>query len=93
LRQKADIQRIVDFLNVCEKVDQYDFYCTTSVLKHEYAEPGFDPYKNVQLWFDDTDQLIVRAELWLPESANETAETDGYLSIRVHPDARWKGLE
>jgi mycothiol synthase len=90
---EADLEAIASFLNLCETVDQLGQFYTVSELRQEFTEPGFDPARHMRLWFDETEQLIGFAQMWMPQQTADGQEAEGYLWFRVHPKARGQGLE
>ncbi|MBI4784908.1 MAG: GNAT family N-acetyltransferase [Oscillatoriophycideae cyanobacterium NC_groundwater_1537_Pr4_S-0.65um_50_18] len=89
---EADLESIAHLLNICAKFDRIERYYSVSGLRAEYAEPGFDPVRDLRLWEDAEGQLIAIAELWVPEASSKP-ESSGWLMFHVHPHHRDRGLE
>jgi mycothiol synthase len=89
---EADLEPIAHLLNTCAKFDRIERYYSVSGLSAEYAEPGFDPVRDLRLWEDADGQLIAIAELWVPEVLGKS-EASGWLMFHVHPASRDCGLE
>lgn len=78
-----DLQAIVDFLNLCETVDQVEEGTSIAELQQEFSAPGFDVARDMQLWQDSEGYLIGYGEIWIPGASG-----DGFLRFHVHPDWR-----
>jgi len=89
---ETDLEPIAHLLNTCAKFDRIERYYSISGLSAEYAEPSFDPARNLRLWEDAEGQLIAIAELWVPEVSGKM-ESSGWLMFHVHPENRDRGLE
>jgi mycothiol synthase len=87
---EQDLQPIADMLNACEAVDQHDEGTSAQELRSEFTSPGFDPGRDIRLWQQADGKLVGFGQLWMPTSAENV---DGFLWMKVHPDARGIGLE
>ncbi len=80
-----DLDAIAHLINTCEEVDRLDQGTSISELQQEFNEPSLDVARDICLWEDAEGKLIGFAQL----SVSEPGEViDGWLSFRVHPDAR-----
>ena len=89
---ETDLQPIVDLLNACEAVDREDDYHTVAGLQLGLTSPNVDPDRDIRLWHNESGQLIAFGQVWLPDQFVDEV-VDGYLSFRVHPTVRHRGLE
>ncbi|MBE9224984.1 GNAT family N-acetyltransferase [Phormidium sp. LEGE 05292] len=87
---ETDLEAIANLLEACEAVDKLEQWTTVSELERDFNSPYFDKERDLQLWEDDTGQLIGFATLWHP-SVGEL--TDVRLGFRVHPQTRGGTLE
>ena len=87
---EVDLQPIADMLNDCEALDKLDEGISVGELRTEFAEPGFDPARDLCLWEDAGGQMIGFGQLTIH---TESEEPDGYLWFKVHPSARGEDLE
>jgi mycothiol synthase len=85
-----DLEAIADLINTCEEVDRLDQGTSISELQQEFNAPSFDRTRDIRLWEDANGKLIGFAQLWISEPAEVT---DGWLSFRVHPEARGGDVE
>lgn len=85
-----DLEAIADLINTCEAVDRLEQGTSISELQQEFNAPSFDRTRDIRLWEDAKGKLIVFARLWISEPAEVT---DGWLSFRVHPEARAGDVE
>jgi mycothiol synthase len=88
---ETDLQPIVDLLNACEAVDREDTYHTVEGLRLGLTSPNVEADRDLRLWHNENGQLIAFGQVWLP--AQMVDEADGYLWFRIHPTARYQGLE
>jgi mycothiol synthase len=89
-RSEADLADIADLYNACEVVDRFDRGISPAELQEDFADPDFDLAEDLRLWRDDHGALMAVGSLWhpLPEGS-----VQGCLSLKVHPDYRYQGLE
>ncbi|MEG3838751.1 GNAT family N-acetyltransferase [Microcoleus sp. herbarium14] len=87
---EIDLEPIAHLINTCEKVDRLDQGTSISELQQEFNEPSLDKARDIRLWEDANGKLIGFAQLWISEPGEVI---DGWLSFRVHPDARGGDLE
>ncbi|MGA7935158.1 MAG: GNAT family N-acetyltransferase [Kovacikia sp.] len=87
---ETDFQAISDLINACEAVDQLDQGTSVEELRRNFAAPGFDLDRDLQLWVNAQGQLIGYGSLRMPP-ADETQ--DGFLGLKVHPEVRNQGIE
>ena len=87
---ESDLEAIADLINTCKAVDPLDEGTSISELQQEFNAPSFDKARDIRLWEDANGKLIGFAPLWISESGEPI---DGWLSFRVHPDARGGDLE
>lgn len=80
-----DLEAIADLINTCETVDRLDEGTSISQLQQEFNAPSFNKARDIRLWEDANGKLIGFAQLWISEPGEVI---DGWLSFRVHPDAR-----
>lgn len=85
-----DLSAIADLINTCEAVDRLDEGTSISELQQKFNAPSFDKARDISLWEDANGKLIGFARLWISEPGEVT---DGWLSFRVHPDARGGNME
>ncbi|MFO7167878.1 MAG: GNAT family N-acetyltransferase [Chloroflexota bacterium] len=82
---EADLAPIVEFVNLCEAHDRTQEGTSIEELRNDLSQPGFDPTRDVRLWYDEAGRLVGYGELWAHE---ETADGDGFLWFQVHPELR-----
>ena len=82
---ETDLAPIVEFLNLCEAHDKIEEGISVEELRIEFAEPRFDPARDLRLWFDDSGSLVGFGQLYAGE---DSAENDGFLWFKVHPELR-----
>ena len=87
---EIDLEAIAHLINTCESVDRLDEGTSISQLQQEFNAPSFDKNRDIRLWEDANGKLIGFAQLWISEPAEVI---DGWLSFRVHPDARGGDVE
>jgi mycothiol synthase len=85
-----DLSAIADLINTCEEFDRLDQGTSISELQQEFNQPSRDLARDIRLWEDANGKLIGFAQLWISEPAEVT---DGWLSFRVHPEARAGDVE
>jgi mycothiol synthase len=88
---EADLQPIVNLLNLCETIDRQDHFYSVTDLRLGFAEPGFDLAQNVRLWESAAGNLMAYADIWTPPEPQNSL--DGFLGFWVHPAQRWRGIE
>jgi mycothiol synthase len=89
-RSETDLEAIADLYNACDAVDKLDQGISPAELKEDYADPDFDLAHDLRLWWDRDGSLIAVGNVWRPTPNNQV---QGYLSLKVHPDHRYQGLE
>src|SRR3954454_20273173 len=87
---EADLQPMVDLLNLCDRTDRLDDETTIADLRSELTLPSFEPARDVRLWHDADGALIGFATLWTREGDEHD---DGGLWFRVHPAHRGGEVE
>ncbi|MEN9937743.1 MAG: hypothetical protein RLZZ387_4322, partial [Chloroflexota bacterium] len=87
---EADLAPIAAFLNTVEAHDQVEEGTSAEELRVDFAEPGFDPSRDVRVWEDDGGRIVGFGQLWAVE---ETADNDGFLWYKLHPELRDGTLE
>lgn len=88
---ETDLAAIAHLCNLCAPVDGIEHHVSIADIRTSFAEPGFDPERNLRLWEDPDGQLIAMSEISLPSQFYQ--EADGYLHYWVHPSQRNRGLE
>ena len=89
---EADIPAMVDMLNACEAVDQFDYSYSVEVLTADLSEPTLDKARDLRLWETEAGQLVGIGWLRLRKS-EEHGKLDSSLDLSVHPDFRDLHLE
>lgn len=87
---ESDLTAIADLMNTCEELDRLDEGTSISELQQEFNQPSRDLARDICLWEDAGGKLIGFALLSISEPGEVT---DGWLSFRVHPEARGGGVE
>ncbi len=80
----ADLDVIADLINTCRAVDDLEHRTSVAKLKEDFADPQFDIAHDLQLWRDDTGELVAMAELW----RRTQTEVLGTLHFEIHPQVR-----
>ena len=87
---ETDLPRIVDFVNMCDAVDQLDMGTSIAELRDELSDPTLDPARDIGLWEDADGTLLGYAQLSIPSAGDDLL---GFLWFKVHPSVRGSGLE
>lgn len=87
---EADLEAICNLLNTCDAVDHLDDNYAVDDLRQEFSDPRLNPAEDLRLWEDSDGQLVGFGELW---SITEGEVIDGYIYLRIHPNARDNGLD
>jgi mycothiol synthase len=89
-QSEADLRAIADLYNACDAVDKFDQGSSPAELKEDYADPDFDLSQDLRLWRNEDGSLLAVGSVWRPVP---DTTVQGYLSLKVHPDWRYQGLE
>lgn len=87
---EADLEDIAALYNACDAVDKFDQGTSPAELQEDYADPDFDQAQDLRLWRNEAGNLLALGAVWRP--IPETA-VQGYLTVKVHPHHRYRGLE
>ena len=87
---EADLQAIADLYNACDAVDRFDQGTSPAELNEDYADPDFDLSQDLRLWRNEDGSLLAVGSVWRPVP---DTKVQGHLSLKVHPDRRYQGLE
>jgi mycothiol synthase len=87
---EADLAPIAEFINLCEAHDQHEEGSSVEELRAEFAEPGFDPARDLRLLEDESGRMVGFGQIWSPP---QTADNDGFLWFKVHPEQRGGEIE
>ncbi|HEY9615759.1 MAG TPA: GNAT family N-acetyltransferase [Microcoleaceae cyanobacterium] len=88
---ETDLPAIVELINACNAIDQLDQVVTVTELQNALDDPEHDLDLELRLWTDAKGRLIGYSRLCLLP-ATATAQ-DGFLTMKVHPEARNQGIE
>ena len=88
----ADLQAIVDLLNLCDVRDTLDDSHNVESEREDLNSPDRDPARDVRLWEDAEGRLVGYGQLSIP-SDTEGGELVAGCFFRVHPDTRNMGIE
>lgn len=86
-----DLEAIAHLFNACEAVDRLDQGTSVAELRQAFESPLLDKERNMRLWEDANGQLIGSGQMWIPP--HDAAVVEGFLRLRVHPNARGSNLE
>lgn len=86
----ADLEPAAAFLNFVEAHDQVDESTSAEEMRVEFAEPGFDPARDIRIVEDEAGAIIGFGQIW---AVDESAENDGFLWFKVHPERRDGSVE
>lgn len=89
----TDLAPVCELLNLCDAVDQLDDNYSLEELRREFNEPTCDQERDLRLWEDGDGRLLAFGQTWKPQPGREDTHVEGYLYVRVHPDARAPELE
>jgi mycothiol synthase len=87
---ESDIEPIAAFLNLVEAHDRLEEGSSAEELRVEFAEPGFEPERDLRLYENEQGEIVGFCQLWAVE---DTADNDGFLWFKVHPSHRNGDLE
>jgi mycothiol synthase len=87
---ETDLGAIVAFLNLVEAHDCVEEGSSVTELREEFNEPSFDPASGLRLYENAHGELVGFAQLY---SAEDTADNDGFLWFKVHPEHRTGRIE
>lgn len=60
---ETDLDAIANLINTCEIVDQLEEGTSVTELKQSFDDPSIDKQRDLFLWQDDDNQLIVSRNL------------------------------
>src|SRR5437762_2362072 len=87
---EADLQPLADLLNIADQADGIEEYHSLAATRTWLTAPPRDLARDVRLWTDEAGQLVATGWMRLDPPVESV---DGDLYFRVHPAARWQGLE
>jgi mycothiol synthase len=90
---EADLAAIAHLINTCKTADHLDGFVSAETLEHDFADPEFNPNRDVQLW-EEAGHLIGYAGFSMTQnpSAIATDGHHGWLFFYIHPDYRNSNL-
>ena len=80
----ADLEAIADLINTCRAADDLERRTSVAKLREDFADPQFDIAHDLQLWRDDSGELVAVAELWRRIQTGVL----GSLHFDLHPRVR-----
>ena len=81
----AELAEIAHLINASRAVDDLERRTSVVKLREDFADPQFDIAHDLQLWRDDSGELVAVAELW-----RQTPQTEilGTVDFNIHPQVR-----
>ncbi len=86
ITSRADVEAIVDLINICRQADQIDRYTFVAEFEADLNHPRLDPTRDFQIWEDSDRQIVAYANLWTEAETQDPLE--GYLGFQIHPSVR-----
>lgn len=88
---ETDLPAIVELINTCNAIDQLDQAISVAELQNDLDNPDPDPVDELRLWTDVEGRLIGYSRLRVLPAT--TTDQEGFFNIKVHPEARYQGVE
>jgi mycothiol synthase len=85
-----DLVAIVDLINACDAVDQFEENQSVDSFRVWFGHPLRDKARDVRLWRDEQGELRAMAMLLFPDDEHEAV---GNLYAQIHPEVRGSGIE
>ncbi len=79
---EADIARLLELFAAVRAVDPLEDAITAEGLRNEFAEPGFDPQRDMRIWEDADGKVVAFGQMNFSRTGDEP---DVFIWFRVHP--------